>query len=127
VLLEACLAAGDARAGLAAADRVLAAEDNVHTWEAEARRLRSEFLAALGAAGREVEAELEQAVATARRQGARMLELRATASLLRHRLGQDRGGGAGGVRDALAALVAAVPEGRDTPDLREALALLART
>ena len=72
VLLEACLAAGDARAGLATADRVLAAGDSVRTWEAEARRLRGEFLA------------------------------------------------------ALAALVTAVPEGRDTPDLREALALLAR-
>ena len=48
VLLEA-LVAGDVRAGLVAADRVLAAADNVHTWEAEARRLRGEFLAALGA------------------------------------------------------------------------------
>jgi tetratricopeptide (TPR) repeat protein len=126
VLLEACLAAGDARAGLAAADRVLAAEDNVRTWEAEARRLRGEFLAALGAAGGEVEAELERAVATARRQGARMLELRATTSLLRHRLDHHAGGPPGHARDALAALVAAVPEGRDTPDLRESLALLAR-
>jgi tetratricopeptide (TPR) repeat protein len=127
VLLEGCLAAGDARAGLAAADRVLAAEDNVRTWEAEARRLRGEFLATLGAAGGAVEAELERAVATARRQGARMLELRATAGLLRHRLDRDPGGRGGEARDALAALVAAVPEGRATPDLREALALLART
>ena len=126
VLLEACLAAGDARAGLAAADRVLAAEDNVHTWEAEARRLRGEFLAALGAPGDEVEAELERAAATARRQGARMLELRATTSLVRHRLDHHAAGPPGHARDALAALVAAVPEGRDTPDLREALALLAR-
>jgi DNA-binding SARP family transcriptional activator len=126
VLLEAYLAAGDARAGLAAADRVLAAEDNVHTWEAEARRLRGEFLAALGAPGDEVEAELERAAATARRQGARMLELRATTSLVRHRLDHHAAGPPGHARDALAALVAAVPEGRDTPDLREALALLAR-
>jgi hypothetical protein len=122
VLLAACLAAGDARAGLDAADRVLAAEDNVRTWAAEARRLRGEFLAALGAPAGQVEAELERAVATARRQGARMLELRAAASLLRQRLDRDPGP----ARDALAALVAAVPEGRDTPDLREALALLAR-
>jgi predicted ATPase len=127
VLLEACVAAGDARAGLAAADRALAAAGNVRTWEAEARRLRGEFLAALGAPAGRVEAELEQAVATARRQGARMLELRAAASLLRHRLDRDPGRPAGPARDALAALVAAVPEGRDTPDLREALALLART
>lgn len=127
VLLEGCVAAGDARAGLAAADRVLAAGDNVRTWEAEARRLRGEFLATLGAPAGEVEAELERAVATARRQGARMLELRATASLLRHRLDRGPGGPPGQARDALAALVAAVPEGHDTPDLGEALALLARS
>ena len=127
VLLEACLAAGDARVGLAAADRVLAAEDNVRTWEAEARRLRGEFLAALGAPVGEVGTALERAVATARRQGARMLELRAATSLLRHRLDGDPGGRGGKARDALAALVAAVSEGHDTPDLREALALLART
>jgi hypothetical protein len=84
VLLEACRVAGDAKAGLAAADRVLAAADNVHTWEAEARRLRGEFLAALGAPGGQVTAELEGAIRTARRQGARMLELRAADSLRRH-------------------------------------------
>jgi tetratricopeptide (TPR) repeat protein len=130
VLLEACSAGGDARAGLEVADRVLAATGNVRTWEAEARRLRGEFLAVLGAPGGEVEAELERAATTARRQGAMMLELRATASLLRHRLERGsagEGGQPGPARDALAALVAAVPEGRDTPDLREALALLGRS
>jgi hypothetical protein len=58
-----------------------------------------------------------------------MLELRAAASLLRHRLDHGpagEGGRPGPARDALAALVAAVPGARDTPDLREALALLAR-
>jgi TPP-dependent trihydroxycyclohexane-1,2-dione (THcHDO) dehydratase len=90
VLLEACRVVGDARAGLAAADRVLAATDNVHTWEAEARRLRGEFLAALGAPADQVTAELERAVGTARRQGARMLELRAADSLRRHRRGGAR-------------------------------------
>jgi DNA-binding SARP family transcriptional activator len=129
VLLEACAASGDARAGLEVADRVLAATDNVRTWEAEARRLRGEFLAGLGAPAGEVEAELEGAAATARRQGARMLELRAAASLLRHRLDHGplgEGGRPGPARDVLAALVAALPGARDTPDLREALALLAR-
>jgi tetratricopeptide (TPR) repeat protein len=84
VLLEACRVAGDARAGLVAADRVLAATDNVHTWEAEARRLRGEFLAALGAPADQVAAELEGAIRTARRQGARTPELRAADSLRRH-------------------------------------------
>jgi DNA-binding SARP family transcriptional activator len=92
VLLEACRVAGDAEAGLAAADRVLAATDNVHTWEAEARRLRGEFLGALGAPADQVTGELERAIGTARRQGARMLEQRAADSLRRHR----RGGGPAG-------------------------------
>jgi tetratricopeptide (TPR) repeat protein len=90
VLLEACRVAGDAGTGLAAADRILAAADNVHTWEAEARRLRGEFLAALGAPADQVTAELERAIGTARRQGARMLELRAGDSLRRHRRAGDR-------------------------------------
>ena len=120
LLLEACAAVGDAGTGLIAADRVLGL-DNVRTWESEARRRRGEFLAALGDDG---EAELRRALEVARRQGARLFELRAAASLLRRRLdgGQDRP-----ARAALAAVVEALPEGRDTPDLREALALLARS
>jgi DNA-binding SARP family transcriptional activator len=90
LLLEACRIAGDAGAGLAAADRILAASDNVHTWEAEAGRLRGEFLAALGAPADQVTAELERAVGTARRQGARMLERRAAESLRRHRRTAER-------------------------------------
>ena len=89
LLLEACVAAGDARTGLAAADRVLGLDDNVRTWESEARRRRGELLAALGDDG---EAELRRALEVARRQGARLFELRAAASLLRRRLdgGDDR-------------------------------------
>ena len=56
---------------------------DVTLWEAEARRLRAEFLVALGAPQDEIEAELERALQTARRQGARALELRAATSLLR--------------------------------------------
>jgi hypothetical protein len=52
-----------------------------------------------------------------------MLELRVAASLLRYR--QDRDDPAAGkARAQLAAIVAALPEGRDTPDLREAVDLL---
>jgi hypothetical protein len=85
LLLAACAAAGDARAGLAAADRALGLGDHVRTWESEARRLRGEFLAALGAPTAEVTAELDAALGLARRQGARALERRAAASLLSHR------------------------------------------
>ena len=70
VLLEACAVAGDARTGLAAAD---GARDRAEArlWEAEARRLRAEFLAALGAPEDEVEAELDRALQWLARQGAR--------------------------------------------------------
>jgi tetratricopeptide (TPR) repeat protein len=125
VLLEACVVAGDARTGLVAAERALGLDDNVRTWESEARRRRGEFLAALGAPWDEAEAELRRALGVARRQGARLLELRAAVSLLRHR--QDAGDDPSRARDRLRAVVDAVPEGRDTPDLRDAVALLSRT
>jgi DNA-binding SARP family transcriptional activator len=44
VLLATCVAAGDARAGLDAADRLLAAGAGTALWAAEARRRRAEFL-----------------------------------------------------------------------------------
>lgn len=85
VLLEACAVAGDARTGLAAADRALAAGDAARIWEAETRRLRAEFLVALGGSVDEIETEFGRALAVARRQGAISLELRAAASLRRWR------------------------------------------
>jgi hypothetical protein len=123
VLLEACAATRDARAGLAAADWALGLGDADRLWEAETRRLRAEFLAALGAPARDVDAELERALAVARRQGARMLELRAATSLLRRRL--ERGDPtAHQSREQLTAIVAALPEARDCQDMREAAILL---
>jgi hypothetical protein len=126
VLLEACAAAGDMRAGLAAADRALGMS-GIRVWEAEVRRLRAGFLAALGASSPDIEAELACALEVARRQGAMTLELRVLVSLLRHRLERGAGQRVAEARDRLAALIAALPEGRDTPDLREAAALLAQT
>jgi hypothetical protein len=121
VLLEACVAGGDARAGLAAADRALDRDERVRVWESEARRLRSEFLARLGAPAGEVEAELELALRIAERQGARMLALRAAVSLLRQRLDRGDHQGASEARERLAAIAAELP---DTHDLRDANALL---
>lgn len=123
VLLEACLAAGDARAGLTAADRALAM-GGARLWEAETRRLRAEFLAALGAPAHDVEAELGRALEVAGRQGAKMFELRTTASLLRHRIERGDSRAAREARERLAAILAALPEGRDTPDVRGAATLL---
>jgi hypothetical protein len=131
VLLEACVVAGDARTGRAATDRALASAAADRLWEAETRRLRAKFLAALGARPEAVEAELARALAVARGQGAKMLELRAAVSLLRRR--QERGDDSGvrRARTRLAAIVEELPaeelpEARDNPDLREAAALLDR-
>jgi hypothetical protein len=123
VLLEACAVAGDAPTGLAAAEQALAL-GGATLWEAEARRLRAEFLAALDASPEEIAAELARARQTARRQGARMPELRVAASMLRLR---QRSGDAAAISAARAALqrkLDEMPEGRDAPDAREALALL---
>jgi adenylate cyclase len=122
VLLEACAEAGDSRAGLVAAEAAI--ELNVTLWEAEARRLRAEFLAALDAPQDEIEAELERALQTARRQGARALELRAATSLLRLRQRCGDGLATRVARDALQTILDELPEGRDTQDVREATSLL---
>jgi DNA-binding SARP family transcriptional activator len=123
VLLEAYATTGDVQAGLAAADRGLAM-GGTPLWEAEVRRLRAEFLAALGASSQDVEVELGRALEVARRQGAKMFELRTLVSLLRHQIEHGDNRGASETRDRLAALVEALPEGRDTPEGREATALL---
>lgn len=124
VLLDAYFLVGDARAGLAAADRALEM-GSVRLWEAEARRLRGEFLAMLGASSQDVEIDLQQALQVARRQGAKMLELRAAASLLRYRLERDDDLGVSEACTNLAAILAALGEGRNTPDVLEAVTLLA--
>jgi hypothetical protein len=126
VLLEASLAAGDVETALVAADRAIGDQDNVRTWESEGRRRRAELRSTLGAARDETEAELREALEVARRQGARLLELRAAASLLRRRLGVGDGPAADEARAWLAAVLDALPEGGDLPDLREAAALLGR-
>ena len=93
-------------------------------YEAELYRLQGELLLAQAGTGHEVqEAEVcfRQAVAVARRQQARWLELRAAISLCR--LWQQQG-----KRDAAHHLLVEVygwfTEGFETPDLREAKALL---
>ena len=126
VLLEACAVTGDAGTGLVAADRALGLDDDVRTWESEARRRRGELLAALGAPGEDAEAELGRALEVARRQGARLLELRAAASLLRRQLDAGDARSRRRARDLLAAAVDAMPEGHDAPELRDAAGLLAR-
>jgi hypothetical protein len=124
LLLGACVLTGDARAGLLAVDRALGLGDNVRTWESEARRLRGEFLAVVGAADDQVEAELGQALRIARRQGAKLLELRAATSLARHHLEGDRRRASRSIA-ALAAVVDELPAAAQTHELRAATRLLA--
>jgi predicted ATPase len=89
---------------------------------AELRRLRGTVLQSLGSANDDgAESAFTQAIAEARRQGSRFYELRAAASLAR--LWRDRGRGAE-ARDLLAPICGWFTEGFDTPDLREAKALL---
>ena len=92
-------------------------------YEAELRRLRGALLVMTGAPPDGAEKEFEEAIAVARRQQARSLELRATTSLARLWSGQGR-------REAAHARVAAIygwfTEGFDTVDLQEAKALLAQ-
>jgi predicted ATPase len=92
---------------------------------AELHRLRGEFLQRRGAdedAGREAEARFRQAIALARRQQAKSLELRAALSLTRLYQKQGRQAEA---RPALAECYGWFTEGFDTADLQEAKTLLA--
>jgi hypothetical protein len=81
ILLEACAAADEARAGLVVAKEALEMGGGAELWEAEIRRLRAGFLAALGAAPHKVEDELRRAIEVAQHQGARAFELRARTDL----------------------------------------------
>jgi DNA-binding SARP family transcriptional activator len=126
VLLEAYATTREVQAGLAAADRSLAI-GGTRLYEAEVRRLRAELLAALGASSQDIEAELGRALEIARRQGAKMFELRTMVSLLRHQIERGDSYGASEARARLAELIEALPEGRDAPEAREATTLLTQT
>jgi predicted ATPase len=84
--------------------------------------LRGIVLQSLGAANDDrAESAFTQAIAEARRQGSRFYELRAATSLAR--LWRDQGRGAE-ARDVLAPIYGWFTEGFDTPDLKEAKAVL---
>jgi predicted ATPase len=97
-----------------------AAETGERWYEAELHRLRGELALRLG---RDTSAEpaFEAAVGLARRQAARMWELRAAVSLAR--LWADRSGRRK-AHDLLAPVYGWFTEGFDTPDLRGAKTLL---
>lgn len=114
---------------------ILAQQTNEGLYAAELHRLRGEIIARgsiesasnpqpdADGANHEAAAEeqFRRALDIARRQGARSAQLRATMSLLRLLKNHDR---ATPIRQDLSALLAAFTEGHDTPDHREAQALL---
>jgi predicted ATPase len=120
LLADACARAGSVAEGLAVVARALRGVER--WWEAETHRVRGELLLAQSAGNRgEGEACFARALEIARRQGARSLELRAATSLARL-WGEDRRRGE--ARDLLAPVYGWFGEGFDTPDLRDARALL---
>ena len=129
LLAEAHGKAGQAETGLKTLAEALAVVDRTQErlYEAELHRLKGELtlLQPSGeeAAGRdEAQACFQQAIAIARRQGARSLELRAVMAL--SRLSREQGKAAE-ARQMLAQSYGWFTEGFDTADLREAKALLA--
>jgi len=124
LLAQVCGKAGRAEEGLASIDEALAEArtHNEHWWDAELHRLRGEFLLMHGADASDVEAAMLRAISIARSQQARSLELRATMSLARLWIAQNRSDDA---RRQLSDLYAWFTEGFETPDLQAARLLLA--
>src|SRR6266516_691260 len=100
-----------------------ASHNSERIFEAELYRLKARALLVSGASGAETQAPslLDQALATARRQRARSLELRAARDLAALWIDQGRRDEA---LDLLAPVHASFTEGFDTHDLKEAKALL---
>jgi hypothetical protein len=125
LLAHVCEKAGRVEEGLACIDEALA-EARTHNerwWDAELHRLRGELLLMHGAETSDVEAALLRAISIARSQQARSLELRATMSLARLWIAQNRSDDA---RRQLSDLCAWFTEGFETPDLQAARLLLAQ-
>jgi predicted ATPase len=126
MLAEALGRGGQIEEGLGVLAEALAVMDGTGEgfYGAELHRLQGELLLrqeAADLAWREAEACFRQALAIARRQQARSLELRAAMSLTRLYRQQGR---QAEVRPMLAGHYEWFTEGLDTPDLREARALL---
>jgi DNA-binding SARP family transcriptional activator len=125
ILLEGCARAKDFRGGIEVAERTLASAGSVRVFEAEVRRLRADFLASLDASSDDVTAELSRAEHVAREQGARAYELRVVVTLCRYWRRLQNPTAERTARQRLAGILAAYSRSDDSPDVREAAALLA--
>jgi class 3 adenylate cyclase/predicted ATPase len=124
VVAEAYLRAGEIQIGLDVVEEAMrfVTESGVRFWEAELWRLKGTLLSHLAPGEtRDVEACYREALRVARHQQAKSLELRAAMSLARFWRDQGRRDEA---RDLLAAVYGSFTEGFETPDLRDAKALL---
>jgi predicted ATPase len=132
LLAEAHGIAGQTEAGLDVIAEALEAvcQTGERHYAAELHRLKGELLRPKGAEGGRGEADpdaencFRQAIETARQQKAKSLELRAVMSLSRLRHAQGVSGKREEARAMLADICGWFAEGFDTPDLREAKALL---
>ena len=122
LLAEAHRRADDRAGGLAVVDEALirSRETRERWWDAELHRLRGVLLSERGDAGG-ASLELQGALEIAREQRARSLELRAASTLARQWAAEGRRADARGL---LVSIVEDFREGHDTPDLREAAAVL---
>jgi predicted ATPase len=123
MLADACTRAGQLERALALVDDTLAemAERNERRVEPELHRLRGDLLQMLGADDASVEACYQRALDVARKQQAKLLELRAAVRLSRLWQQQGRSPEA---RKLLAGVYGRFTEGFDTLDLQEAKMLL---
>jgi predicted ATPase/class 3 adenylate cyclase len=99
----------------------LVVRNEEHMWEAELDRIEGELYRVHGAPAADVEVRFTRFMAKTRQQSAKSLELRAAMSLARLRRDQSKRTEA---RDLLAPIYGWFTEGFDTPDLKEAKALL---
>jgi adenylate cyclase len=123
LLAEAHAKAGRVEVGLRLLDEAVAIVDEreERVTEAELYRLRGDFLTLQGRPDDQIEANYQHAIAIARVQQAKSLELRATLKLSRLWWRQGKSESA---RQSLAAIYNSFAEGFDTPDLQEAKSLL---
>jgi predicted ATPase len=124
LLVEAHLRRGDVESGLAQIEESLTRVDDIgdHHWRPELLRLRGELLSLAPSGDQEpAKKAFQEALACAREQKCRLLELRAALSL--GRLWTIRGGSQQ-AQELLAPIYAEYTEGFDTADLKDAKAFL---
>ena len=124
LLVEQFANTGQIERGLELANGALASTKNDRYWcDAELERLRGELLLAKGDT-RQAEAAYRRAIQIARKQQAKLFELRATSSLAKLWLKQGRSAES---RELLARAHGWFTEGIELPDLKNAQALLDRS